>query len=290
MDTIGAHITKSYCKSGATIEQNIQEFMRKFNLPNLHSVQIFIATPQAYKFSLKEEDILSFLNFIQIHKINVWVHCRYLDNLFSSNVKASTLGFIRKELSLCFEIGASGFVVHLYKYSPECVIESLKNLFNKSDFKTVQDYKDSKKVKIMLETPAINPANALYNSARELINIYKLTKKNKLNCGICIDTCHIYATGLNVTDINTLKEFFCDIIKVIPSNDLLIHLNDSAAPLGSGRDRHASLGEGLIWKDNNESLKWLLSFINKYKIDAVLERNEGNGNLCKDFEIIRKLI
>ena len=186
MSTIGAHVTKDYCKAGSTIEMNIQQFMRKFKIPDLHAVQIFVATPTAWKFSVKEDQTASLKQFAETSGINIWVHARYVDNIFSSAVKDSTLGFVRKELKICSEIGAKGFVVHLYKYPPECVVESLKTL------------KPLKDVKIMLETPAINPANAIYNSAAELINVWNLTKKAGINVGICIDTCHIYATGLNI--------------------------------------------------------------------------------------------
>ena len=277
MSTVGAHIGKNYCKSKSTIEMNIQQFMKKFNIPNLYTVQIFVATPAAWHFSVKENQIASLKQFIKTSGIHIYVHARYLDNIFSSAVKDSTLAFVKKELKICSNIGAKGFVVHLYKYPPKSVVKSLKKL------------KPPKNVKIMLETPAINPSNALYNSAANIINIWNLTKKAGINTGIVIDTCHIYATGLNISDLNTMKEFFCEIIKCIPVCNLLIHLNDSAANLGSGKDRHASLGEGLIWKNNKDSLTWLLEFIQQYKIAGILERNSGNGDLTKDFALIKKL-
>lgn len=278
MNNIGFHVAKIYTKKkGATIEEHIQQAEKKYDI-KLKCAQIFIATPTAFKFSVNDENKESLKTFISNSGINLYAHSRYIDNIFSSNVKPNTIGFVKKELSICSEVGIKGFVVHLYKYAPNCVIDSLKTL------------SPPKNVKIMLETPAISPDKAIYNSALALVSLWKETEKNKLNCGICVDTCHIYASGLNIKDVDTMKEFFTDIIKVVPPESFLIHLNDSAASLGSGKDRHASLGKGLIWEEDQRSLKWLLEFIKKYKICAVLERNEGNGSLEDDFKTVKKLL
>ena len=140
-----------------------------------------------------------------------------------------------------------------------------------------------------METPAISPSKAIYNTPQALIQLWVDTKKANINTGICVDTCHIYSSGENIGDINNMKTFFNELIKCIPSEDLLIHLNDSSEPLGSGRDRHASLGKGLIWGTNTDSLKWLLQFIKKHKIDSILERNEKNGSISADYQLIKDL-
>ena len=279
MNNIGFHVSKIYCKKkDARIEEHIEQAEKKFDLRNLKTVQIFVATPTAFRFSVSgEEQEKSLKEFIRRTGIRIYAHARYIDNIFSTEVKNTTLGFVRKELKICSEVGIKGFVVHLYRYPSNCVIESLKTLKPPND------------VKIMLETPAISPDKAIYNSAQALTELWNATKNAKLNCGICIDTCHIYASGLNIGETEVLKEFFSALIKYIPSTDILIHLNDSSTSVGSGRDRHASLGKGLIWNKNQNSLKWLLEFIEKYKIDTVLERNEGNGNLNDDISVINSL-
>jgi deoxyribonuclease IV len=69
--------------------------------------------------------------------------------------------------------------------------------------------------------------------------------------GICLDSCHLYASGYDVTDRATLDAVVAEVDAKIGLDRLrALHVNDSAAPLGSNRDRHANvlegeLGEGL---------------------------------------------
>lgn len=76
--------------------------------------------------------------------------------------------------------------------------------------------------------------------------ILKNTDK-KVPLGICIDTCHIFSAGYDISTKEgwekTLQEF--DNIVGL-SNLYAFHLNDSMNPLGSRKDRHAHLGQGKI--------------------------------------------
>jgi deoxyribonuclease-4 len=69
--------------------------------------------------------------------------------------------------------------------------------------------------------------------------------------GICLDSCHLYASGYDVRDTAVVDELVNDVDRTIGLDRLrALHANDSAAQLGSNRDRHANvlegeLGEGL---------------------------------------------
>jgi deoxyribonuclease IV len=65
--------------------------------------------------------------------------------------------------------------------------------------------------------------------------------------GICLDSCHLYASGYDVSDPRTVD----DLVNVVGEGiglDRLraLHINDSAAELGSNRDRHANIGDGVM--------------------------------------------
>jgi deoxyribonuclease IV len=63
--------------------------------------------------------------------------------------------------------------------------------------------------------------------------------------GICLDSCHLYASGYDVTDVDVVAALVDEIEDTIGLDRLrALHANDSAAPLGSNRDRHANLLEG----------------------------------------------
>ncbi len=68
--------------------------------------------------------------------------------------------------------------------------------------------------------------------------------------GVCLDTCHLYAAGHDLAAPGGAKKTLDLLVKTIGRGRLgLVHANDSRDPLGSGRDRHASIGEGHIGKD-----------------------------------------
>ena len=69
--------------------------------------------------------------------------------------------------------------------------------------------------------------------------------------GLCLDSCHLWVSGVDVTDPAVFAATLADVDERIGLDRLrCLHVNDAAAPLGSNRDRHASvldgeLGEGL---------------------------------------------
>jgi deoxyribonuclease IV len=65
--------------------------------------------------------------------------------------------------------------------------------------------------------------------------------------GLCLDSCHWYASGVDVVERAALDGALEELDRRIGLDRLrCLHVNDSAAPLGSNRDRHAALGEGLL--------------------------------------------
>ena len=275
---IGLHVSRDYVRKG-TIEQNIEAAKKEFHLKNLKVVQIFLGSPRTFKISLTELDEKSLKIFIQQNKMKVYAHAPYPLAIFSQTVKPSTLGFAKHLFNVADRAGLEGVVLHLYKYPSNIVIDTLKEL------------QLNKNVKIMLETPATSPMHAVYNTPEALYEVYKKAKEAGINnVGICVDTCHIYVSGLDITEPYIMKDYMEKLVKFIPSEDLLIHLNDSGANLGSGKDRHASVGYGHIWGKSTKSLKILLDFITRYKILTILERNEGNGSLKDDYTVIKQNI
>jgi deoxyribonuclease IV len=68
--------------------------------------------------------------------------------------------------------------------------------------------------------------------------------------GICLDSCHLFVSGVDVTARQALDEALDDLESKIGLDRLrTLHVNDSAAPLGSNRDRHANIGEGLLGEE-----------------------------------------
>jgi len=65
--------------------------------------------------------------------------------------------------------------------------------------------------------------------------------------GICLDSCHLFASGYDVGDPAAVDALVADLDARIGLDRIrALHINDSATPLGSNRDRHANLLEGEI--------------------------------------------
>jgi deoxyribonuclease-4 len=65
--------------------------------------------------------------------------------------------------------------------------------------------------------------------------------------GICLDSCHLWASGYDVTKAAVVDELVTEVEEAIGLDRLrALHVNDSAVPLGSNRDRHANLLDGEI--------------------------------------------
>jgi deoxyribonuclease-4 len=65
--------------------------------------------------------------------------------------------------------------------------------------------------------------------------------------GVCLDSCHLYVSGFDVTDPAVVDDLVAQVRGTVGLDRLrALHVNDSAAPLGSNRDRHANIGEGLM--------------------------------------------
>ena len=103
--------------------------------------------------------------------------------------------------------------------------------------------------------------------------------------GVCLDSCHLYASGYDVTDPSTVDELVAELDERVGLDRLrALHINDSAAELGSNRDRHANVMEGLM----GENLGAFLAHPAFQHLGAYLEvpgENKGGPNADE----IRKL-
>lgn len=101
--------------------------------------------------------------------------------------------------------------------------------------------------------------------------------------GICIDSCHWFASGVDVSDPDALDNALAELDSAIGIDRLrCLHLNDSKTPLGSHRDRHANIGEGEI----GDGLSVFLSHPKLQHLAAFLE-TPGSGDGPTADELIR---
>jgi deoxyribonuclease-4 len=74
--------------------------------------------------------------------------------------------------------------------------------------------------------------------------------------GVCIDTCHAFTAGYELTSRSEFEKTFKQFDQIIGFDKLKgMHLNDSKKELGSRVDRHDNLGKGFL---GTELFRWIV--------------------------------
>lgn len=103
--------------------------------------------------------------------------------------------------------------------------------------------------------------------------------------GVCLDTAHVFAAGHDlVGDYDGVWARFADTIGYDRLG--LLHLNDSAAPLGAKKDRHALIGEGFI---GDAPFKRIMQDPHLAAVPKVLETPKGDDMVTNDRAMLKKL-
>ena len=106
--------------------------------------------------------------------------------------------------------------------------------------------------------------------------------------GVCLDSCHLYVSGVDVTDRAVLDDVVSELDGTIGLDRLrALHVNDAAAPLGSNRDRHANVLEGAM----GEGLGVFLAHPQLQGLPAVMEvpGPDNHGPDAAELEKVRAL-
>jgi deoxyribonuclease-4 len=122
--------------------------------------------------------------------------------------------------------------------------------------------------------------------AEELAGIVDAADRHP-HLGVCLDSCHWWASGVDVTDRAVLDAELAQLDDAIgPERLRAIHLNDSKTELGSNRDRHDNIREGLI----GEGLATFLAHPRFEGLGAYLEvAGSGDGPRVVDIQAARTL-
>ena len=171
----------------------------------------------------------------------VIIHAPYIVNLGNLENFDFSVNFLKGEISRASELGIKNVVLHpgaSVSYSRE---ESIKSIIDGLNIILDNDMN----VTICLETMA-GKGTEIGCNLEEIKTIIDGVKfKNKI--GICLDTCHLSDSGIDLTKFNEYlnefdKQIGLDYIKCI-------HINDSKNELGSHKDRHENIGLGTIGFD-----------------------------------------
>lgn len=103
-------------------------------------------------------------------------------------------------------------------------------------------------VTAVIENTAGQGSNLGYSFEHLAYIIDRVDDKSRV--GVCIDTCHAFAAGYDLSTAEACQSTFGEFGRTVGFRYLRgMHLNDAMKPLGSRVDRHAPLGEGCMGLD-----------------------------------------
>ena len=210
-------------------------------------IQIFPSSPRSYRFTKHtDEEITKFNQLCKQNNLKgLFFHSIYLLNLASEK---PSLVHLSKQSLVDFlnfgeKINSIGTVFH---------IGSSKQF----SFNDIKQQVAQVMQKILEQTPknqwlimenAAGAGQIIGDTLEELTYFYKQVNSDRLK--ICIDTQHLFATGIDVANFNQFNQWLYQFNQKIGIDNLAcIHANDSKSELGSKKDRHENIGQGQIGK------------------------------------------
>ena len=221
--------------------------------------QIFSRNPRGWTPKpLVLDDIASFqekLAASNISKSSVIVHMPYLPNLSGPQGEfyEKSLETLAEEMQRCRALLIPYLVIHLGSHmgrGSKSGIDQLVNAIN-----TARDKSKTKSDPVVLLENNTCQKNSVGGNFEELRLI--LDSLEPKGYGVCLDTCHLFASGHDLRTNENVNSTIDDFDKVVGLKELhVIHLNDSKGRLGANIDRHEHIGLGAIGKEG------LASFVN----------------------------
>ena len=245
------------------------------------SMQVFTQSPRTWRPT--NHDPATFEQFrarrAETGMGGVLCHALYLCNLAAPDdaIYEKSVAAMRNTMEVACGIGADGVVFHVgshlgsgFETGLERVLPAMEQVLELCSDETW----------LLMENSA-GAGGTIGRSIEELATIFERLDRHP-RLGVCLDSCHLFVSGVDVTDPAALDACLDELDSSIGLDRLrALHVNDSATPLGSNRDRHANIGEGLL----GEALGVFLGHPRLQGLPAVLEV-EGRDKKGPDREQI----
>lgn len=250
-------------------------------------IQVFTSNPKGWNFKVRtEEEIKAFNDELKKSDIKeVFGHSIYLSNLASPNnyIYTNSINNLVSGLVLAQKVGFRGVVTHIGSFTGTDHKTGLMRVINA--LKQASAITENK-VQLILETDS-GAGNHLGGKFGEIADILK--ELPDVNLGVCLDTCHIFVAGYDISTPQKFDKVLAEFDKIIGLDRLtVIHLNDSKGALGSHLDRHEEIGKGFI---GGETFKHIVNHPKLSRLAGIVETPDNKGadaersslKLLKDF-------
>ncbi|UZJ31760.1 deoxyribonuclease IV [Streptomyces endophytica] len=252
------------------------------------AVQVFVANPRGWATppGSPEQDE-AFRAACALQGLPAYVHAPYLINFGSHTPETveRSVASLRHSLRRGRDIGALGVVVHTGSATggrprAEALAQVRARLLPLLDELTHPD-----DPYLLLESTAGQGASLCSRTWDFGPYFEALDAHPKL--GVCLDTCHIFAAGHDLTGPNGMHQTLDLLVGTVGAGRLkLIHANDSKDVVGAHKDRHANIGAGHIGED---AFRALLTHPATEGVPLVIETPGGKEGHAGDVERLKKL-
>jgi deoxyribonuclease-4 len=234
------------------------------------AIQVFNQSPRQWRpTNWKRPDVEAFVELMKDGPIqSITIHAVYLINPATKDreMRKKSANSLIHALRMGDSIDADGVVIHPgstvgepHEEALPRVGEMLKHALEESD-----------SCPLLLEDTA-GAGNTLGRSFEELAALIALGGGHE-RIGICLDSCHMLASGIDITTADKLAEVMDRCDEVVGLDRLrCLHVNDSQTPLGSNRDRHAPPGDGEL------GARGCAAFLSEPRFEGLPALFEGPG-------------
>jgi deoxyribonuclease IV len=251
------------------------------------AIQVFNQSPRMWRPTrYSENDFAAFREAMEASRVEVVaIHMIYLINPAAKDreMRKKSLESLTHALRVGDGIGALGVVVH-----PGALKQDTRTNARKRAVKLIKEaLAATEKCPIIYENTAGSP-QLLGRDFDETADLIEATGGPK-RLGLCIDSCHLHATGYDVRTREGVRELVDEIDSKIGLKQLkLLHVNDSRDERGSNRDRHTAIGKGKIGR------KGIRAFLGEPRFQGLPAVFEGPGlsggsPIRQDVQLMRRL-
>jgi len=246
---VGAHLSVS-AGYPSTVEYALQT--------GAECLQVFGKSPRQWK--AKPIDVDAAARFVELRAEkgigDLFTHTAYLINLATDAepVRSRSIEALADEMIRGRALGAAGVVLHI-GHDPHHndaasaaarVAEGIVDAFDICGFAQPG-------TRLLLE----NTATRGFGSGFDEFGVVHAALPAKLRSlvGVCLDTCHAFAAGIELATPEQWESLVDEIEAACGVGSLgLIHANDCMYELGSHRDRHEWIGKGFLGDDAFRSM------------------------------------
>ena len=236
-------------------------------------VQIFLKNSNRWKAKpYSVDDIKKFIRVkSSMHDIAVFAHSGYLINLAGSGaIRNKSIIALADELNRAELLGIEYVTIHPGSHGGRGIDNGIDRVAEPLD----RVFDKNMKTKILLETTAGQGASIGHRFEQLRSIIDKSSNPDRL--GVCMDTCHIFAAGYDISSKTIYPAVISEFNDIIGLEKLkLIHINDSKKKCGSRVDRHEHIGKGCI---GNVGFRMLLHDSRLRNISMILETPKFNDD------------